>query len=535
MVGDVLTDVPVLLRCAGGVELLEVEAPVDDGLEQVERPDRVRHHRLVRTVPRLSDVRLGTEVEEVRPIRRVLELTDEVVDRRPVGQVGEMDLEAVAEVPDVVQRAARRRAHERVHVRAELDERIGQVRPHEAVGAGDERGAAAVNVAEVGAKLVPFACCPDGVGRHGAYASASVGKRTDSTGLGSLATGAITALGLAVQTGLAAVVGVIIARELGRNAETDGFFAAYGVFIVILLIGNAIRVTMLPSFARARTEGRLAGAVVSTGLLVGSFVALLVIVAIAAAEPLADLLTGEGPELARSTAAEALPWMVAAGALQVLAGQAASALAALDDYVTAAVGFVSGSVAGLALILVLIDDHGVQAVTWGMALNGSISLLVPSIVLVVRARAAGLSGAKLGTARAGSASSTLRLLLNGVALPLALQAIYVICLPPASREGEGAVTSLGYAYLFSSAVVAVTASSIGLVTAVPMTRAGLGEGRAARHIVASAWLGVVAIGFTAGVLALAGGTFIETLLGRATRAPPAPRSGVSSLSSHHGR
>ena len=46
-----------------------------------------------------------------------------------------------------------------------------------------------------------------------------------------------------------------------------------------------------------------------------------------------------------------------------------------------------------------------------------------------------------------------------------------------------------------------------------MTRAGLGEGRAARHIVASAWLGVVAIGLTAGVLALAGGTLIESLLG----------------------
>ena len=340
-----------------------------------------------------------------------------------------------------------------------------------------------------------------------------MGKRTDSTGLGSLATGAVTALGLAVQTGLAAIVGVIIARKLGRGVETDGFFAAYGVFIVILLIGNAIRVTMLPSFARARTERRLAGAVVSTGLLVGSFAALLVVVAIAAAEPIADLLTGQGRELARSTAAQVLPWMVAAGALQVMAGLAASALAALDDYVTAAAGFISGSVAGLALILVLIDHHGVEAVAWGIALNASISLLVPSVVLVVRGRAAGLSGGKLGAARGGSASPTLRLLLNGIALPLALQAIYVICLPQASREGEGAVTSLGFAYLLSSAVVAVTASSIGLVTAVPMTRAGLGEGRAARHIVASAWLGVVAIGFTAGVLALAGGTLIEALLG----------------------
>ena len=43
---------------------------------------------------------------------------------------------------------------------------------------------------------------------------------------------------------------------------------------------------------------------------------------------------------------------------------------------------------------------------------------------------------------------------SGIALPLALQAIYVISLPLASREGEGAVTSFGDAYLLSSAVVA---------------------------------------------------------------------------------
>ena len=82
-------------------------------------------------------------------------------------------------------------------------------------------------------------------------------KRTTPAGLGSLATGAVTALGIAVQTGLAAVVGVIIAHKLGRTAETDGFFAAYGVFIVLALAATAVRVTVLPSLARARQAGRL--------------------------------------------------------------------------------------------------------------------------------------------------------------------------------------------------------------------------------------------------------------------------------------
>ena len=76
-------------------------------------------------------------------------------------------------------------------------------------------------------------------------------KPSAQTGLGSLATGAVTALAISVQTGLAAVVGVIIARELGHTAETDGFMAAYAVFIVLALAATAIRVTVLPPLVQS--------------------------------------------------------------------------------------------------------------------------------------------------------------------------------------------------------------------------------------------------------------------------------------------
>ena len=67
-----------------------------------------------------------------------------------------------------------------------------------------------------------------------------------------------TALSLATVTGLAAVVGVVIAREFGRGADTDGFFAAYGLFIVLVLVATGFRTVALPSLARAQGEGRLA-------------------------------------------------------------------------------------------------------------------------------------------------------------------------------------------------------------------------------------------------------------------------------------
>ena len=117
----------------------------------------------------------------------------EVVDRRAVGEVREVDLEAAAQVADVVQRAARGRADECVHGRAELDERVREVRAHEAVGARDEDGAPVVDVPELAAEVVERGACPESVVRHGPYASASVSKRTDSSGLGSCGEAALTA------------------------------------------------------------------------------------------------------------------------------------------------------------------------------------------------------------------------------------------------------------------------------------------------------------------------------------------------------
>ena len=88
---DGVARVAVLLRRAGRVESLDLELVVEDRLEEVERADDVRHHRLVRPVPGLAHVGLGAEMEDVRPVRRLLQLADEIVDRRAVSEVGELD------------------------------------------------------------------------------------------------------------------------------------------------------------------------------------------------------------------------------------------------------------------------------------------------------------------------------------------------------------------------------------------------------------------------------------------------------------
>jgi hypothetical protein len=68
--------------------------------------------------------------------------------------------------------------------------------------------------------------------------------------MGSLASAALTAASTLVVSAFAAIVGVVIAREFGRTDETDGFFAAYGVFIVITLAAQSIRIAVLPALAQ---------------------------------------------------------------------------------------------------------------------------------------------------------------------------------------------------------------------------------------------------------------------------------------------
>ena len=339
-------------------------------------------------------------------------------------------------------------------------------------------------------------------------------KRTESPGLGSLASAALTAVSTLVVTGFAAVVGVVIAHEFGRTEETDGFFAAYGVFIVIVLASQAIRLAVLPPLAIARQEGRLRGEVAGFGIALAVAALPFLVVGEVAARPVADILTGSGSVTAQDVCADALRWLVPAGIAYLFAGLAASGLAALDDYATAALGYALGGTAALVEILTRVDADGIAALYHGVALNGAIALAVPVLGLGWRARRTRMPRTSL-RATGRSLRSRLAIFATAAALPIALQLLYVVCLPFAGRVEPGAVTSFGYAYLAAASFVSITAFSIGLVSSVPLTRAGLGEGAAARHVTAAAWVALTVIGGSVGAFAVAGGKIVESLLGDA--------------------
>src|SRR5918994_787128 len=405
VVRDRLAHVPVLLRGSGRVELLQLQPPVDDRLEQVQRPDRVRHHRLVGPVPRLTHVRLRAQMEDVRLVRRrVPQLLDQVVDRRAVGQVGELHPQPVAQVRNVVQCPTRRRAHEGGDVGAQLDQRVGDVRPHDPVRPGAQHGAPAVDVRELATQVGDGVVGPGLIVGHRAYASRAVRKPSASPRRSALASGVLTAMSIAVVTGLSAAVGVVIARKIGRGVETDGFFAAYGVFLVLVLAASAVRAAVLPRLARARAGGAFGSLFVSYALAIWIVAAPALLLAIFASDWCAAQLAAGLPSSARDIAC-----------------------------------------------------------AWGTLLNGAVTLAVPLTALLIRAEW-GRRDHLLVLGRLGE-------LARASSLAIALQALFVVCLRFVSDLGTGAVTSFTYAYFVAAALVSVTATSLGVVSSVPLTRA----------------------------------------------------------------
>jgi hypothetical protein len=96
---------------------------------------------------------------------------------------------------------------------------------------------------------------------------------------------------------------------------------------------------------------------------------------------------------------------------------------------------------------------------------------------------------------------------------MALQAFFVVCLRFASGVGTGAVTSFTYAYLVAAALVSVTASSLGIVSSVPLARTSLSPARATRHVVSTSLVSLAAVAAAAGVFALVGDRIVRAALG----------------------
>jgi hypothetical protein len=331
-------------------------------------------------------------------------------------------------------------------------------------------------------------------------------KSSPSPSRSVLASGVLTGIAALVLAGSAAGAGALLAHHFGRTARTDGFLAAYGVYVVLALAAQSFRLVVSPELTRAAAAGSLGAelrAYVLAFLVLGAPASVLVGVF---SRPLGDALTGSLPHEAAVEAGQALVWLVPAAFGQLGAALCAGALAARDSYGVAAAAYSAGGLSGLVLFALLAGSHGLVSLAWGLALNAAVTLAVPLAVLALRG--------EWGGARARlDVHHRLWRLVEGAAVPIALQGFYVVALRLASGLGVGRVTSLSYAYLLAATLVTATAFSLGIVSSAPLTRRGLDPRAAAEHVVHGSWVSLALVGAAAGVFALVGGRIVSAVLG----------------------
>jgi O-antigen/teichoic acid export membrane protein len=322
--------------------------------------------------------------------------------------------------------------------------------------------------------------------------------------------GGLTGLSYLTLSLAGAIAGAFLAHKFGRNRETDGFLAAYGVYLVLVLGAQAFRMVVVPDLTRAEAEGRLSEEFRAYAIAFLAVAVPATVLTILFSGFWGELVTGRLPEESASVAADALPWLVPAAFAQLLAALAASALAARDSYLPAAAAFALGGIGGVVFFVLAADAHGLVSLAWGLALNGAIAIGIPAAALALR-------GSRLRRHRGVSLRLGYRLwrLLYGAAVPLAIQGLYLIALRFAAGTGEGNVTSLSYAYLLAATFVSATAFSLSLISAAPLTRRGVDAESAAEHVVHSAWVSLAFVGAASGLVALVGGRVVTAALGDA--------------------
>ena len=109
--------------------------------------------------------------------------------------------------------------------------------------------------------------------------------------------GLLTGLSALAVSGSAAAAAALLAHKFGRNAQTDGFLAAYGVYLVIVLAAQAFRLVIVPDLTRAAGNGRLKAEFVSYA---SAFLAVAVpvsVLTIVFHHLLGEALTGNLPEI----------------------------------------------------------------------------------------------------------------------------------------------------------------------------------------------------------------------------------------------
>lgn len=302
-----------------------------------------------------------------------------------------------------------------------------------------------------------------------------------------------------------AVLAVLVAQLFGKNADTDAFFAAYGVYAIGLSIGGTFRLTAIPQLVHdedGRTSTRMLGAV-------ALMCAALLVPMVLLAEPLGGLLVEQDPG---NVAPQALRILWVALAAQVLTALLAAVLSVRGQFVALGLSMLLAGFVSLPVFLLTEGSAGVQAAAIAVAAGGAWQVCASLFALGRRGwrphRLAGGAAHALGAFARQTAS-----LLTASTPFLAAGAAYVICLAITSREDLGDATMLAYAFMLATILLGLTGNVAAQVRSPSVVAA---RDRTGGAVEAAEWTLRFSLLLTVPVLVLAwlaGGPVIGFVLG----------------------
>ena len=248
------------------------------------------------------------------------------------------------------------------------------------------------------------------------------------------------------------VLALMVAQAFGKNAKTDAFFAAYGVYAVGLTFAQTFRLTAVSRLVRARgpeTITRLLGAVAIMTLVAA-------VPMVALADPLGRLLVTADPGNVAPTALRIL-WVALAG--QLLAAMLATILAVRGAFTVIGVATLLAGLISVGMFLLLEPSLGIAAASAGLVASAIWLTAVFGLTLL---RAGWRPVSPTARFMRGTCSEAVRLLYASTTF-IGVNLAYVICIAISARQGSGEVTLFAYAYVLGGVLVGITANVTAMV------------------------------------------------------------------------
>lgn len=314
--------------------------------------------------------------------------------------------------------------------------------------------------------------------------------------------------------GLAALVILLL---FGKGTDTDAVFAAYGVYGVVVLMCQTLRLTVVARLLEAPSPWAAFDRFLGASL---SLVGIAIVVQLLFGDVIARVLTADQSQHAEDLARSTLNILCIAVVGQLLAALGAAALAVRNEFRFPGLIYVAGGLTTITVLLALQGPLDIKAAPVGVAAGSALS----AGLMLIRLWRYGYRPSVPDLLAGGRRLRTAAMLLIGAVGPLLGQLNFVISLAFAAHLGTGAVTLYSGAYFAGAAIVAVTGSAASLVLAAPIAQSWDGNASALLpSLTAIMRAGLIIIGPAVAVVALVGDDFVGALLGSSFTAGDAHR------------